>query len=99
MFALVCAAGIFLLVLAARRIFIGPEEGGLFTLCGILFFLISMTMVGVGLIGAYMGRTYQLYAPIHSTTSGSAGDAGGEEHEGPDAVLVFARKDRSRGLG
>jgi undecaprenyl-phosphate 4-deoxy-4-formamido-L-arabinose transferase len=62
MFAMACAAGSFLLVLvlAARRIFIGPEEGGLFTLFGILFFLISVTMVGIGLIGEYVGRTYQV---------------------------------------
>ena len=62
MFALACAAGSFVLVLilAGRRIFIGPEEGGLFTLFGILFFLISVTMVGIGLIGEYVGRTYQV---------------------------------------
>lgn len=57
-----CAAGSFLLVLvlAARRIIIGPEEGGLFTLFGILFFLISVAIVGIGLIGEYVGRTYQV---------------------------------------
>ncbi len=62
MFALCSAAGSFLLVLilAGRRIFVGPEEGGLFTLFGILFFLISVTMVGIGLIGEYVGRTYQV---------------------------------------
>ncbi len=62
MFALACSAGSFVLVLvlAGRRIFIGPEEGGVFTLFGILFFLISVTMVGIGLIGEYVGRTYQV---------------------------------------
>jgi undecaprenyl-phosphate 4-deoxy-4-formamido-L-arabinose transferase len=62
MFALACSAGSFLLVvvLALRRLIIGPEEGGLFTLFGILFFLISVTMVGIGLIGEYVGRTYQV---------------------------------------
>ena len=62
MFAMACAAGSFLLVLvlAGRRIILGPEEGGLFTLFGILFFLISVTMVGIGLIGEYVGRTYQV---------------------------------------
>jgi len=62
MFALASSAGSFVLVLvlAGRRIFIGPEEGGLFTLFGILFFLISVTMVGIGLIGEYVGRTYQV---------------------------------------
>jgi undecaprenyl-phosphate 4-deoxy-4-formamido-L-arabinose transferase len=62
MFALACSAGSFVLVLilAGRRIFIGPEEGGTFTLFGILFFLLSVTMVGIGLIGEYVGRTYQV---------------------------------------
>ena len=60
MFALACSAGSFVLVviLALRRLILGPEEGGLFTLFGILFFLISVTMVGIGLIGEYVGRTY-----------------------------------------
>ncbi len=62
MFALACSAGSFLLVLvlAWRRLILGPEEGGLFTLFGILFFLISGAMVGIGLIGEYVGRTYQV---------------------------------------
>ncbi len=62
MFAMACSAGSFLLVLilAFRRLFLGAEEGGLFTLFGILFFLISVTMVGIGLIGEYVGRTYQV---------------------------------------
>jgi undecaprenyl-phosphate 4-deoxy-4-formamido-L-arabinose transferase len=62
MVAMGCAAGSFLLmiVLALRRLILGPEEGGLFTLFGILFFLVSVTMVGIGLIGEYVGRTYQV---------------------------------------
>jgi undecaprenyl-phosphate 4-deoxy-4-formamido-L-arabinose transferase len=62
MFALLCSAGSFVLVLilAYRRIFLGAEAEGLFTLFGILFFLISVTMVGIGLIGEYVGRTYQV---------------------------------------
>jgi undecaprenyl-phosphate 4-deoxy-4-formamido-L-arabinose transferase len=62
MFAMACSAGSFLLVLilAYRRIFLGAEAEGLFTLFGILFFLISVTMVGIGLIGEYVGRTYQV---------------------------------------
>lgn len=61
MFSLLCSGGSFLLVLvlAYRRIFLGAEAEGLFTLFGILFFLISVTMVGIGLIGEYVGRTYQ----------------------------------------
>jgi undecaprenyl-phosphate 4-deoxy-4-formamido-L-arabinose transferase len=62
MISMACAAGSFLLmvILALRRLILGPEEGGLFTLFGILFFLVSVTMVGIGLIGEYIGRTYQV---------------------------------------
>lgn len=61
-FAMFCSGSSFVLVivLASRRLIIGPEEGGLFTLFGVLFFLISVCMVGIGLIGEYMGRTYQV---------------------------------------
>jgi undecaprenyl-phosphate 4-deoxy-4-formamido-L-arabinose transferase len=47
-------------VLAYRRIFLGAEVDGVFTLFGILFFLLSVAMVGIGLIGEYVGRTYQV---------------------------------------
>ncbi|HTX66728.1 MAG TPA: glycosyltransferase [Opitutaceae bacterium] len=61
LFSLACAAGSFLLVLilAYRRLFLGAEAEGIFTLFGILFFLVSVAMVGIGLIGEYVGRTYQ----------------------------------------
>ena len=61
-FAMACSAGslVLTLVMATRRLYFGPEEGGIFTLFGILFFLISVCMVGIGLIGEYMGRTYQV---------------------------------------
>ena len=62
MFAIGSAAGSFLLVLvlAYRRLFLGAEAEGIFTLFGILFFLLSVAMVGIGLIGEYVGRTYQV---------------------------------------
>jgi undecaprenyl-phosphate 4-deoxy-4-formamido-L-arabinose transferase len=62
MFAMACAGGslVLVIILALRRLILGPEEGGLFTLFGILFFLVSVTMVGIGLIGEYVGRTYQV---------------------------------------
>ena len=63
LFSMLCAAGSLVLVgiLFFRR-FIHPglsEAEGLFTLFAILFFLISVCMVGIGLIGEYVGRTYQ----------------------------------------
>ncbi|GHB90340.1 glycosyltransferase [Cerasicoccus arenae] len=61
LFSMLCAGGslALVIVLALRRLIIGPEEGGLFTLFGILFFLVSVCMVGIGLIGEYVGRAYQ----------------------------------------
>ena len=61
-FSMLCSASslVLVIVLGARRLLLGPEEGGLFTLFAILFFLISVCMVGIGLIGEYMGRTYQV---------------------------------------
>jgi undecaprenyl-phosphate 4-deoxy-4-formamido-L-arabinose transferase len=62
MFAMACSAGSFVLVLvlAYYRLFLNDNTNGVFTLFGILFFLISVTMVGIGLIGEYVGRTYQV---------------------------------------
>lgn len=50
---------IFVIYLAVRRVLIGPEAEGLFTLFGIAFFLIGLTLFGVGLLGEYIGRIYQ----------------------------------------
>jgi undecaprenyl-phosphate 4-deoxy-4-formamido-L-arabinose transferase len=51
----------FLLVayMLLRRVFIGPEAEGVFTLFAILFFLISVTMTGLGIVGEYVGRIYK----------------------------------------
>jgi len=47
-------------LLLFRRIFLGTEAEGVFTLFAILFFLISVAIVGIGLIGEYIGRIYQV---------------------------------------
>jgi len=64
MFAGMCAAGSLALVglLFYRRFLLGldRETFGVFTLFGILFFLLSVAMIGIGLIGEYVGRTYQV---------------------------------------
>jgi undecaprenyl-phosphate 4-deoxy-4-formamido-L-arabinose transferase len=52
-------AGLLVLALAARRLILGPEEGGLFTLFGLAFFLIGLALFGIGLLGEYVGRIYQ----------------------------------------
>jgi undecaprenyl-phosphate 4-deoxy-4-formamido-L-arabinose transferase len=52
-------SGVLVVILALRRLIIGPEEGGLFTLFGIAFFLIGIALFGIGLLGEYVGRIYE----------------------------------------
>jgi undecaprenyl-phosphate 4-deoxy-4-formamido-L-arabinose transferase len=49
----------FVVFLLVRRLIIGPEAEGLFTLFAIAFFLIGITLFGIGLLGEYVGRIYQ----------------------------------------
>jgi undecaprenyl-phosphate 4-deoxy-4-formamido-L-arabinose transferase len=47
------------IVLALRRLIVGPEAEGVFTLFGIVFFLLGICLFGVGLLGEYVVRIYQ----------------------------------------
>src|SRR6266496_533606 len=49
----------FVIFLAIRRVVVGPEAEGVFTLFGIAFFLIGITLFGIGLLGEYVGRIYE----------------------------------------
>ncbi|HEY7673612.1 MAG TPA: glycosyltransferase [Burkholderiales bacterium] len=49
----------FVAFLALRRLLVGPEAEGVFTLFGIAFFLIGITLFGIGLLGEYIGRIYE----------------------------------------
>ncbi|MBI5658069.1 MAG: glycosyltransferase [Nitrosomonadales bacterium] len=52
-------SGFFVVFLFVRRLIVGPEAEGLFTLFAIAFFLIGITLFGIGLLGEYIGRIYQ----------------------------------------
>jgi undecaprenyl-phosphate 4-deoxy-4-formamido-L-arabinose transferase len=52
-------SAVFVVFLVIRRVIVGPEAEGLFTLFGIAFFLIGLTLFGVGMLGEYIGRIYQ----------------------------------------
>ncbi|MGB0128293.1 MAG: glycosyltransferase [Rhodocyclaceae bacterium] len=52
-------SALFVVFLALRRIFFGPEAEGLFTLFGIAFFMLGILLFAVGLLGEYVGRIYQ----------------------------------------
>jgi undecaprenyl-phosphate 4-deoxy-4-formamido-L-arabinose transferase len=53
--ALGLALGFFLFI---RRLFVGPEVEGVFTLFAILFVFVGLNTLGLALIGAYVGRIY-----------------------------------------
>ena len=57
--ALSLASAAFVVYLAIRRLVVGPEAEGLFTLFGINFLLIGILLFGIGLLGEYVGRIYQ----------------------------------------
>ncbi|MDD5330287.1 MAG: glycosyltransferase [Sulfuricella sp.] len=52
-------SALFVVYLFIRRLIVGPEAEGLFTLFAIAFFLIGITLFGIGLLGEYVGRVYQ----------------------------------------
>jgi len=64
LFSILCSAGSLVLValLLYRRLVLNldRETFGVFTLLAIVIFLISVCMIGIGLIGEYVGRTYQV---------------------------------------
>ncbi len=49
---------LFVVFLIVRRLVVGPEAEGLFTLFAIAFFLLGVALFGVGLLGEYVGRIY-----------------------------------------
>lgn len=52
-------SGLFVVFLAVRRLVVGPEAEGVFTLFAIAFFLIGVALFGLGLLGEYVGRIYE----------------------------------------
>ncbi len=50
---------LFVIYLFFRRIFIGPEAEGMFTLFAIGYFLFGVTLMGLGIVGEYIGRIYK----------------------------------------
>jgi undecaprenyl-phosphate 4-deoxy-4-formamido-L-arabinose transferase len=57
--ALSILSGFFVIFLAIRRVIVGPEAEGVFTLFAIIFLLIGILLFGIGLLGEYIGRIYQ----------------------------------------
>ncbi|MCC7080004.1 MAG: glycosyltransferase [Burkholderiales bacterium] len=52
-------SGLFVAYLFARRLWLGPEAEGVFTLLAIAFLLIGIVLFGIGLLGEYVARIYE----------------------------------------
>lgn len=52
-------SGFLVVYMFLRRMLLGPEMEGVFTLFAILFFLMSLCLLGLGVLGEYIGRIYQ----------------------------------------
>jgi undecaprenyl-phosphate 4-deoxy-4-formamido-L-arabinose transferase len=50
---------LFVVYLFIRRLVVGPEAEGVFTLFAILYFLVGVGIMGLGIIGEYIGRIYK----------------------------------------
>ncbi len=76
------AFGVFLLV---RRILVGAEVQGVFTLFALAFLVMGVILAGVGIVGEYVGRIYQqvrgrpryLIRRVHGGEAGTEGAGGG----------------------
>jgi undecaprenyl-phosphate 4-deoxy-4-formamido-L-arabinose transferase len=53
-----CISFLFVIYLVMRRLILGPEAEGVFTLFAGLFFLISLLIMSVGIAGEYIGRIF-----------------------------------------
>jgi undecaprenyl-phosphate 4-deoxy-4-formamido-L-arabinose transferase len=52
-------SGILVTYLFMRRLWVGPEAEGVFTLFAVLFLLIGIVLFGIGLLGEYVARIYE----------------------------------------
>src|SRR5271165_2982924 len=51
-------SGALVVYLLGRRLVLGPEVDGVFTLFAIVFFFLGIALFGIGLLGEYIGRIY-----------------------------------------
>lgn len=77
-------SALLVLVLFVRRVFIGSEAEGVFTLFGLVFFFIGLALFGIGLLGEYVGRIYaQVRQRPRYLIEAVLEESGGEEPAAP----------------
>jgi undecaprenyl-phosphate 4-deoxy-4-formamido-L-arabinose transferase len=87
------ASGLLFFVLLVRRLWVGSEAEGLFTLFAFVFFLIGVALFGIGLLGEYVGRIYaQVRERPRYMVQAVLEDEGAESAPAPD---VSARRNEA----
>ncbi len=78
-------SAILVVVLFVRRLIVGSEAEGLFTLFGLVFFFIGLALFGIGLLGEYVGRIYaQVRERPRYIVEAILEEGGGEGPRGPE---------------
>lgn len=49
---------LFVIYLVGRRLVVGPEAEGVFTLLALIIFMLSIIIFGIGMVGEYVGRIF-----------------------------------------
>jgi len=95
---------ILVVVLLIRRVIVGPEAEGLFTLFAIAFFLIGVTLLGLGVVGEYVGRIYEQVRQRPRYTIAAVLEEGGDDTVRalprvavPDLIAAPAARERIPG--
>ncbi len=81
-------SALLVIYLFVRRIVVGPEAEGVFTLFGIVFFFIGLALFGIGLLGEYVGRIYAQVRERPRYIIEAVLDADGEERVPPTFAAV-----------
>jgi undecaprenyl-phosphate 4-deoxy-4-formamido-L-arabinose transferase len=93
-------SALLVIYLFVRRIILGPEAEGVFTLFGVVFFFIGLALFGIGLLGEYVGRIYAQVRerPRYIIEGVLEAPDGDNERDEPDPVSYaadVARADRA----
>ena len=104
-------SALLVIYLFVRRLIVGPEAEGVFTLFGIVFFFIGLALFGIGLLGEYVGRIYAqvrerpryliqavLEQDGESEQDGLLAQEGVLEQEGEEGPSAMGRGEGSRGV-
>ena len=94
---------VLVVVLLIRRFTLGSEAEGVFTLFAIAFFLIGVTLLGLGVVGEYVGRIYEQVRqrPRYTVAAVLENEGDTVTLPGPTAAAVtpLLGAERARGAG